>query len=72
MAVAFPGVVGGATWLIRNKATFDQIAHAIDEDLTIAEQVGDKVATDPVIVEKVVKKNTDLINDLINEYKNAH
>jgi hypothetical protein len=37
-----------------------------------AEQVGDKVATDPMIVEKVVKKNTDLINDLINEYKNTH
>jgi hypothetical protein len=35
VAVAFSGVVGGATWFIRNKATFDQIAHAIDEDWTI-------------------------------------
>lgn len=71
-AVAFSAVVTAATWFVRNRATFDQIAHAIDEDLTVAEKVGDKVATDPVIIEKVVIKNTDLVGELINQYRSKN
>jgi hypothetical protein len=72
VTLGFSALVGAATWFVRNKATFDQIADSIDNDAAVAEQVGKKVATDPVVVDQVVKKNADLVEELIKKYRTTH
>ena len=62
-AVALSGVVGASTWFVRNKATFDQIVTALDEDPVLEE----KVAT--TVVEKAIESSPDLVEDLIRQYR---
>jgi hypothetical protein len=63
LAVGLSAVVGGATWLVRNKATVDQVVTALESDPVLEEQVT------TVVVEKAIEASPDLVEDLIRQYR---
>lgn len=65
-AVGISAVVGGATWFIRNKATFDQIAKALEDDPVLEEAVTTRA------VEKAIESNPTVVEDLIARYRESH
>lgn len=66
LALGISAVTGGATWFVRNKATFDQIVKALDEDPIL----GEKVAT--AVVEKAIENSPDVVDELIKRYRESN
>ncbi|QNJ56847.1 holin [Mycobacterium phage Reindeer] len=68
-AVGFSLVVSGATWLLRNKATVDQVLDAFESDPEVAQAVIERATDDPYAAEKAVEKHPTLAEVLIASYK---
>jgi hypothetical protein len=70
-AVGFSLLVSGATWFVRNKATFDQIEKAFEDDAEITEKVIEKVTNDPATAQAatqaVVEKHPTLAEQIVAE-----
>ncbi|AER26090.1 holin [Mycobacterium phage Skinny] len=69
VAVGFSLLVTGATWLVRNKATVDQVLDAFESDPVVAEAVIERATDDPYAVEKAVEKHPTLAEVLIASYE---
>lgn len=63
LALGIAAVTGGATWFVRNKATFDQIILALDEDPALEEEVA------TTVVGKAIAVNPDVVEELIRRYR---
>ncbi|QSM01087.1 holin [Mycobacterium phage Nanosmite] len=69
VAVGFSVIVTGATWVVRNKATVDQMLDAFDTDPVVAEAVIEKATDDPYAAQAAIEKHPTLAEQLIASYK---